>query len=174
MRSPFFGDRHLDEVARKDILKCERLIDVGPGIRPFDRFEAKTHLCIEPHWEYIEVLTQKNYPIIADIAYNALPSLRNFETILFLDVIEHMDKTEGIKCLEYAKATAMFQIVVFTPLGFVKQERIKDEPDDWGYQGWEWQTHLSGWMPGEFEGWEITVDKNYHGDHGAFLAIWNV
>ena len=155
------------------ILPGDRLIDVGPGIKPYGHSTYRTHLCIEPHWEYAEVLSEGGYPVMQTEAVIGLPLLRNFEVILFIDVIEHMTKKDGIKCLKMAEEIATKQVVVFTPLGFMKQEPEGDEPDPWGYDGWEWQRHRSGWTPEDFQGWEISVDKRFHEDHGAFAAVLN-
>ena len=173
MKGPLRRNDPYDQGVLEKILPCERLIDIGPGIRPFDGFKASTHLCIEPHGEYVNVLTERGYPIIQDIAIDVLPCLRNFETILFIDVIEHMTKQDGLLCLSLAKNLATKQVVIFTPLGFMEQEIGEDGLDDWGYHGGIWQTHKSGWTPDEFQGWDIYVGNNYHGSHSAFAAVLN-
>jgi hypothetical protein len=174
MNGPFYPDKPFDKKIIDSIFPCERLVDVGPGIRPFDSFKASTHLCIEPHWEYVKVLSERGYPVVQATALEVLPGLRNFETILFIDVIEHMTKADGWSCLYHALSCATKQVVVFTPLGFMDQSQIGDEPDPWGYSGWEWQTHQSGWTPEEFRGWDVSISPRYHGDQGAFAAVWNV
>ena len=78
-----------------------------------------------------------------------------------LDVLEHMHKNEGIEVIELAKKKAIKQIVIFTPKGFVQQT-----VDSWNMGGEYWQTHRSGWLPGEFPGWDISFY-----DEG-FFAIW--
>lgn len=173
MKGPLRRNDPYDQGVLEKILPCERLIDVGPGIRPFDGFEAATHLCIEPHWEYVEVLGKRSYPIIQDVACNVLSLLTNFEIILFLDVIEHMEKKEGVFCIEMAKKFATRQVVVFTPLGFMEQKTGYEGLDSWGYHGGIWQTHKSGWAPDEFQGWDIYVGNNYHEGHSAFAAVLN-
>lgn len=173
MKGPLRRNDPYDQGVLDKILPCERLIDVGPGIRPFDGFKAATHLCIEPHWEYADVLSELGYPVIQGDALTILPFLRNFETILFIDVLEHIDKDDGLHCLDFAKILATKQVVVFTPLGFMEQGVGKDGLDAWGYHGGDWQTHKSGWTPDEFQGWDIYVGNNYHGSHSAFAAVLN-
>ncbi len=177
MKGPFHNiDEYSKPLARKivgAILPCDRLVDVGAGIRPYDLINPRVHLCIEPHGEYVRALSREGYPIIEATAVEALPLLRNFQTVLLLDVIEHMTKEDGLLTLDLATNLATKQVVVFTPLGFVKQEPIGDEKDPWGYQGWAWQTHRSGWNPSEFKGWETKVDPTFHGGHGAFFAVLN-
>lgn len=173
MKGPLRRNDPYDQGVLEKITPCERLIDVGPGIRPFDGFKASTHLCIEPHGGYVDILIKQGYPVIKATAYSALPSLRNFEVILFIDVIEHMTKQEGIVCLNFARTFATKQVVVFTPLGFMEQGVGEDGLDAWGMHGGEWQTHKSGWIPDEFQGWDIYVGNNYHGSHSAFAAVLN-
>ncbi len=173
MKGPLGRNDPFDQGVLDSIIPCDRLIDVGPGIRPFDGFKAKTHLCIEPHFEYANVLCKRGYPVIQHEAYYTLPYLRNFEVILFLDVIEHMTKQKGEICINFAKGYATKQVVVFTPLGFMEQGVGEDGLDAWGMHGGDWQTHKSGWTPDEFDGWDISIGRNYHGSHSAFAAVLN-
>ncbi len=174
MKGPLRRNDPFDKGVLDSVIPCDRLIDVGPGIRPFDGFKAKTtHLCIEPHWEYVDKLWDMNYPTIPCAAIDVLPYLIKFETILFIDVIEHMTKVEGQACLECAKFLATKQVVVFTPLGFMEQEVGEDDLDAWGMHGGSWQEHKSGWTPEDFQGWDISIGRNYHGSHSAFAAVLN-
>ncbi len=177
MNGPFHGAPEVGKPLARKIVRaihpCDRLLDVGAGIRPYDHFDARVHLCIEPHWEYVNVLIERGYPVIQSPAVDVLPSLRNFETILFIDVIEHMVKEDGLLCVNLASSLATKQVVVFTPLGFIAQEPTREGFDPWGYSGWEWQTHRSGWTPDDFKGWKIEVDETFHRDHGAFFAVLN-
>ncbi len=173
MKGPFHRNDPFDQGIVEKILPCERLLEIGPGIRPFDHFKASTHLCIEPHWEYVKVLSELGYPVVQTTAVDALPSLKNFETILFIDVIEHMTKKDGHLSICFALLNATKQVVVFTPLGFMEQGVGEDGLDAWGYHGGTWQEHKSGWTPDEFQGWDIYVGDNYHRGHSAFAAIFN-
>ena len=174
MKGPLERNDPFDQKIREKVyLEGNNLVDIGPGIRPFDGFCADTHLCIEPHWEYVKILSDRGYPIIQAEALTVLPLLRNFEVILFIDVIEHMTKHDGLLCLNFAKSIATKQVVVFTPLGFMEQEVGEDGLDAWGMHGGDWQTHKSGWTPDEFQGWDISIGRNYHGSHSAFAAVLN-
>lgn len=174
MKGPLNANDPYDREVHSKITPCSRLIDIGPGIRPFDGFQATTHLCIEPHGEYVDVLSKMGYPVVWAPALTAIPLLLNFEVILFIDVIEHMTKQDGLICLEYAQEFATKQVVVFTPLGFMEQQTGKNGLDAWGMYGGHWQEHKSGWTPDEFSGWDILVGRHYHGAYDAFTAIWNV
>lgn len=147
------------------------LIDIGAGIRPQSLVRCAKHICVEPHGAYAEALEQHGYPVIHADAVTALEAYREpVDTIVALDVIEHMERDEGYKFLALATERAK-QVVIFTPLGFLPQEG-----DAWGMGGEHWQRHRSGWTSGDFYGWTTCVEKRFHEDRGgkggAFFAIW--
>ena len=148
------------------------IYDVGAGIRPQPFFKPKRHLCVEPHREYAEWLADAGYPVAQVTARQWFSACEPVDSIFLLDVIEHMDKTEGREVLDLAKSKAREQIVVFTPLGFVEQSYVEGDKDRWGMNGGFWQTHRSGWMPEEFPGWRVLADPYFHGADGAFFAIF--
>lgn len=152
------------------------LVDVGPGIRPQTLIECNMHLCVEPHWEYCDELFRGGYHVLNGAAprYLRLISGLNvsIDTVVMLDVIEHMTRQEGAAAIDAARALAEKQVVVFTPLGFLEQSG-GEERDPWGYMGQRWQEHRSGWTPNDFPGWLHLVDENFAPGHPAFIAIWN-
>jgi hypothetical protein len=92
-----------------------------------------------------------------------LPS-KSVDSVFALDVIEHLEKADGLRFLQQAERVARRQIVIFTPLGFFPQSyEDPDKPDRWGMQGGYWQTHRSGWLPEDFsEDWELVCFESYH------------
>lgn len=143
------------------------VLDIGAGIRPQTLVKADRHICVEPFEPYVEKLEEMGYQIIPKTANDALEPISHVDTIVALDVIEHMTETDGKRFLRLCKEKAD-QIVIFTPLGFIEQEG-----DAWGMGGDEWQKHRSGWIPEDFKGWQILKDEAFHGDRGgAFFAIW--
>jgi hypothetical protein len=98
--------------------------------------------------------------------------LRNYHvhTVTLIDVIEYLEKGEGLRLLKETERL-VDQIIVFTPLGFMEQ-------DDG-----EWNSHRSGWMPYDFGfGWKVQVFPYFHWcdfkgkvldkPHGAILAVY--
>lgn len=158
--------------AGSSIQHSDFVLDVGAGIRPQQLINAVRHICVEPHKEYADYLRGEGYDVLESTALDALSKIDELDTVVMLDVIEHMPKDEGIDVIELCKQKAK-QIVIFTPLGFCKQEYKDGDKDAWGMNGTEWQTHRSGWMPEEFDGWIVHVDKTFHDVRGgAFFAIW--
>lgn len=135
--------------------------------------KAARHVCVEPHSEYQEWLLKNGYEVLQSTALDALRKAEYLDTVIMLDVIEHMEKPEAQEvirlCLDKAR-----QVVIFTPMGFCVQEYDEGDKDAWGMNGTAWQTHRSGWTPDEFAGWQIFTDESFHGPRGgAFFAIWH-
>lgn len=142
------------------------VVDIGPGVRPQSLVRAKIHTCVEPHPEYFEQLDAHEEFVSLNMTGKAYLGLANqVDTVVMLDVIEHMTKEDGLEVLELAKDIALEQIVVYTPNGF--REQKTGVHDKWGYPGTHWQDHISGWTPDDFHGWAIVHDG------GMFFAIWD-
>ena len=173
MQGPLTNGKKIEEQFLNALLPpYTTLMDIGPGIRPFDLVKYSTHLCVEPCLEYVEVLKNSRYLVFQGLGIEALKVLKGFNTIMLLDVLEHMSKREGKEVLRLAIETTESQIIVFTPLGFIEQSYKSGEKDEWGMNGGFWQTHRSGWKPDEFPGWKIFIDENYEKTHGAFIGVY--
>lgn len=155
---------------KKHILKTDILLDIGAGVRPQCYFEPKVHICIEPFKEYRDIIKplfpNNSYPIF--IRTDALTALKTFDdnsvdSIFMLDLIEHLEKTEGKKLIKEADRVARKQIVIFTPYGFYPQHYSDlNDKDGWGLTGTELQTHKSGWKPKDFgQSWDFYICKKF-------------
>jgi len=60
---------------------------------------------------------------------------RTFDACVALDVIEHLEKSDGWKLLDSMESIAKKKVIIFTPNGFLPQEGDENEL----------QRHLSGW-----------------------------
>jgi hypothetical protein len=67
-----------------------------------------------------------------------------------VDIIEHLEKDEGMKLLKCTENIARSQVVIFTPYGILPQSH-PDGKDAWGLNGCDWQQHKSGWLPEDFD-----------------------
>ncbi|MHB1275785.1 MAG: glycosyltransferase [Candidatus Humimicrobiaceae bacterium] len=175
------------------IKKVDVVLDIGCGIIPQEYMIPKVHICCEPFIQYLECL-KNNVDNAKDRSYvfiNAgwsevikiFPE-KSVDSIFILDVVEHLDKNEGMNLLKETEKIARKQIIVFTPLGFLPQKH-DDSNDAWGLEGSEWQEHKSGWLPDDFDDkWEIYAAKEFHYEsdvyvkfpepYGAFFAIKNI
>lgn len=150
------------------------VLDIGPGIRPRIHEETQFRILCEPYAEYVAALrerfsTASDTMILHAAAQDVLPSMPDgsVDTIFLLDVIEHLEKEDGLKLLQDCERVARRQIVIFTPLGFVPQQYEEGDVDAWGFHGGGWQTHRSGWTPEDFdETWDVLACKEYHLTNG--------
>jgi len=67
---------------------------------------------------------------------------KSFDTVLLLDVLEHLERQDGTKILEKIETIGRKQIIVFTPVGFQPQAKslVNKNP---------LEAHKSGWSPDE-------------------------
>ena len=185
-------DRLFSKAIRR-LQKVNIVLDIGCGIRPQGYICPLVHICCEPFEEYCEVLTNQvrqktdSHFIILRAGWEEAIKFftpKSVDTVFLLDVIEHLDKQEGLELLRLTELIARRQIVIFTPLGYMPQKH-PDGIDAWGLNGGEWQEHKSGWLPEDFnQSWDIYACKEFHfTDHagnlfdkpyGAFWAIKTV
>jgi hypothetical protein len=164
--------------ARPYIKSVDVLLDVGAGIRPQRFITCRRHVCAEPHGEYADILEANGYSVIRGAAPDVFDRVgkigKPIDTVVIVDVIEHLEKEAGLETLRRAQEIARCQVVNFTPYGFMPQHG-GHECDPWGMQGQHWQEHRSGWTEADFPGWHCLIDKNFatHRYPAAFFAIWN-
>lgn len=146
------------------------LLDVGAGIRPQQFIACRRHVCVEPHGEYVEILRAAGHEVIQAEAPEGLSGIdvgEPIDTVVSVDVIEHLEKAAGCAMVDELMRLATRQVVIFTPLGFMPQHGGY-ERDPWGLQGQKWQEHRSGWTPADFPGWRCLVEERFH--HRAYDA----
>jgi len=178
------------QAVEKAIKETDVVLDIGCGIRPMSYFRPKLHILVEPHQEYVDILNYRNSgdKSVITLNQNALEALIHFasqsvDSIFLLDVIEHINKEEGLKIIQECERVAREQIVIFTPLGFMPQH--VHGVDAWGLNGGTFQEHISGWLPADFNAdWSLHLCEEYHNHDaegkqlkkpfGAFFAIKNM
>lgn len=143
----------------------ETLLDIGPGIRPCDFVTCKSHTAVEPHGTYAEII-ERDFRHV-DVRRGrwqderAFFADRQFEAVVALDVIEHMEREDGLLLRDDVARMATRLAVIFTPFGMMEQSGFKDEHDcdhdPWGLDGMVWQKHRSGWDPEDFDGWHLII-----------------
>lgn len=160
------------------------LLEIGPGIQPQMMVIPLMRICVEPYDEYAAILSaaHPDYLVLNCTWGEALEILLpgSVDTVMLIDVIEHLEKEEARVLLDASVRLARSQVVVQTPLGFLAQGE-GEEKDAWGLDGVNWQIHRSGWLPEDFPEWDIIACEQFHTEdaygrpldvpHGAFFAI---
>lgn len=189
----WLSSHELFPTVQKRINSVNSVLDVGCGIRPQYLANTFVHVCVDAHKQYLDVVKANNkslslkdqlryfyFNITSSKIISKFPR-RSVDSVFFLDVIEHLEKKHALELLKAFSEIAKHQIIIFTPLGFVKQEH-PDGKDAWGLDGGKWQEHRSGWLPEDFdETWDIFACKDFHvtdnigelhaAPVGAFFAI---
>lgn len=79
---------------------------------------------------------------------NKLFQKKQFDVVIALDLIEHLEKKQGYELIKKMCVLAKKKIIIMTPNGFYKQDP---------YDGNKWQIHKSGWTVDDFEELGFTV-----------------
>jgi SAM-dependent methyltransferase len=66
---------------------------------------------------------------------------RSFDAVVAFDLIEHLERDQGLELLRMMEQVARLRVVIFTPNGFLEQEASDGNP---------FQVHRSGWTPEDF------------------------
>lgn len=149
------------------LIEVDSVLDIGVGLRPMVWYKPKQYVCVEPHGPYADKLIDAGHVVLQATAIDALmlAIVKDFDAIYMLDVIEHMEREDGLLVLDLAHRLQPKQIVVSTPVGFFPQHG-----DAWGMGGEHWQEHRSGWEPSDFPGWTISYYDN-GAPRGGFTAV---
>ena len=192
MSAQWYNKNKLEAIIKAEIIPTESVLDIGCGISPQTFIEPLKHICCDPCSEYIDTLKIRlknkrrvEYVFLNDKWSEVVKKFSNdsVDSVFLLDVIEHLEKKEGLKLLKKTESIARKQIVIFTTLGYIKQIH-KDGRDAWGLSGGKWQEHKSGWWPSDFDkSWKVFACRFFHPcdnlgrryliHKGAFYAIKN-
>jgi len=174
--------------AKRMAVFSESLIDIGPGINRQTLFPHHQILYADPFDQYLLELTKKSRKqdiFLCSTALDIASMLRPdfVDSIVMMDVIEHLDKESGLSVIPKLKDSVRKQLIIFTPLGFIEQSN-PGKLDAWGLDGEVFQRHLSGWSPGDFDSdFEFLVCDDFHkvqphqrylesDYYGAFFAVY--
>jgi SAM-dependent methyltransferase len=128
--------------------QCESVLDVGCGDRsPLARFRGRIPLMVgvDAHAPSLErsralgIHDRYEQCDVTEIAARFPP--RSFDAVVALDVIEHLEKPQGLRLLDALETVARKRVIVFTPNRFLPQGEREGNP---------WQVHRSGWTVEDF------------------------
>ena len=121
----------------------EILLDYGyiePGVSDRVYWEALKQATLdfqeENNVEYFDIVRAEE----KELRDKVVP--KSFDCVVALDLIEHLDKSDGFKLIKIMESIARKKVIIFTPNGFLKQEPYDDNI---------WQEHKSGWEVDEMK-----------------------
>jgi SAM-dependent methyltransferase len=149
---------------------CSSILDVGCGSgSPVAAMRGKAHLIgIDAHEGSVETARNKGthdeYHIGDVMKLRDVFKPRSVECLVALDLIEHLEKKDGLQLLDAMEQIASRRIVVFTPNGFVPQGERDQNP---------WQVHKSGWEVGEMRarGYEVIGINGWRPLRGEYAYV---
>jgi hypothetical protein len=139
--------------------KCSVAVDIGCGVHSaLEAFRPGLRtIGVDVSEEYIELAKQAGSHdayIVADVLQEDISTrveqigFGRPDLVTMYGVIEHLPKRLGLEMLERCETLTSAYVLLETPNGFVEQG-----PEG----GNEYQRHLSGWFPHDFEGLGYTV-----------------
>jgi hypothetical protein len=137
---------------RRELEGCKSFLELGCGsdspVKYFSKEFRSTGVDIfEP---YIKKSREKGihdeYRLMDVRKLNFEP--RSFDAVLALDLIEHLTKKEGEKLLSDMERIARKKVIVFTPNGFLGQQKYDENIN---------QVHKSGWTVSEMRARDYRV-----------------
>jgi len=140
--------RYFQRLLERELTGCESLLDVGCGSHsPIRAFSSRIPLTVgvDDHAPSIErsraagIHDRYERIDILHVAEAFEPDA--FDAVIALDVIEHLEKPDGLRLLDALETVARRVVGVLTPNGYVAQGEYEENPG---------QVHLSGWTTEEF------------------------
>jgi ubiquinone/menaquinone biosynthesis C-methylase UbiE len=102
----------------------------------------------KPYVEFASKLNVYDKVINKNFTNLSMFNYKSFDTVIAIEVIEHVKKDEGKKLLEELERIAKSKIIITTPLGFYELDfKLKNE------------CHKSGWYKTEFESLGYKVNQ---------------
>ncbi|MGD0645562.1 MAG: class I SAM-dependent methyltransferase [Candidatus Bathyarchaeia archaeon] len=131
---------------KENLLDCGIILDVGCGSGSPIKTFSKSFYSVGVDLFKPAILESKNKGIHDDYiladANNLCFRPNFFDAVLALDVLEHLEKTKGLKLVKTMERVAKKKVVIITPNGFVSQGATADNV---------FQVHLSGWTVNELK-----------------------
>lgn len=166
---PFYRKIFKDHVyfLKRELQGCNSVLDLGCGADSSLQYcKVPFSLGVELFGPYIEESKQKKIhtQYLKEDITKVVFSDKSFDAVILIDVLEHLEKEEGLALIQKAERWAKKKIVVFTPNGFVKQDDFDRNP---------LQGHQSGWSVGEleqlgFKAFGLNGFKKLRGERAAF------
>ena len=138
------GRAHEQAIAAQIVEEADSCLDIGCGRGAFQWLRGFDAVGCDIYPLNLAIARDKNYyedVLACDI--RALPfKAKSFDVAICVEVIEHLEKKEGLELIKKMEKIARRQVIITTPWGYMPLEERDDNPH---------LNHLSGWTPAEFE-----------------------
>ncbi len=161
-----------DVIIEREVRGMNNLLDVGCGANsPVQTFNRNLY-CVgvdafEPSIEKSKLKKIHNEYLKLDVLKvgNEFGD-KSFDIVVALDLIEHLEKNDGLLLLDMMEKIASKKVIIYTPNGFLPQGDRESNP---------WQVHLSGWTVEEFEkrGYDVIGVNGIKSLRGEFAKVKN-
>jgi hypothetical protein len=137
-----FSTQFIDTLYR-ETLDCNTLLDIGCGFNIWMK-KLTSHMdhsvgidSFAPSIDKAKI-EKTHHEFIIDEFENAISNIadKSFDTVVALDLIEHLTKEKGFWLISQMERIAVKKILIFTPNGFSPQTPYDNNP---------YQLHISGW-----------------------------
>ena len=165
------------EYLKKELSGCASVLDLGCGYNsPIQYCNIPFSVGVELFEPYLQESKAKgihNQYVKADIRKITFKS-KSFDTILCLEVLEHLTKEEGYKLIKKMEKWAKKKIIITTPNGYLPQSEYDNNP---------LQKHKSSWSVTElkelgFKVFGINGWKKLKGEKGLIkykpVLFWTI
>ena len=128
---------------------AKSIVDVGCGLGEPMRFINRQGQFHTVGVDIFEPYLRKNKRqgihsdyVLADVRQLPFPG-KVFDVVLSMEVLEHLEREEGLAFLKALEGMARTQVIITTPVGTYKQD---------AYDGNPYQEHRFAWNPADMEG----------------------
>lgn len=151
----------------RELMDCGNVLDLGCGRHSMVPILPKRVRTVgveghEPHYREALAKARHTECVHADITRCEYPD-QSFDAVVMLDVLEHLDKEDGLRMIGKMKRWARKKVVVFTPNGYLHQDEYDSNP---------LMAHRSGWSCEELRSMGFRVRgvrglKRWYTDHAG-------
>ena len=169
----------LGKILNEMLERCNSILDIGCADGRTFNPTSGIYIGIDNN---DRILTYKpntvNFLMKYDFSNGLIPFLdKNFDVVLLIDVIEHLEKDKALILLKEAERIAKEKIIVYTPNGFLEQNEKEGKERDPTFS--KYDIHRCGFEKKELEemGYVIEIypgDGVHNRQYNTLLGVKNV
>ena len=136
----------LDYCLKKELIDCKSVLDLGCGpSSPLKNIKnIKYSVGVELFKTYLDISRKQKIHtkyLQKDILKLDFPK-NSFDAVILIEVLEHLNKKDGLKILKLANKWAKKKVILSTPNKYFPMDSVDDN---------KYQKHLSGWSIKELQ-----------------------